>query len=224
VYIPEGQVTFETLQTIGENLEPGLDDDAYPILLPNDGILPGMYNVDVPMLADVRLRVIDHKNVWEIRYLFLEAENGPFDLVWNLFELGEHRGDLEHITARVNADTGEFISIFYACHSYDEGAWMPPESLDFFNGTHPIVYSAHYSHASYPTCGTMRRKGWFGFFPHDHCDAKGMIWFPSNIIPMMTDPIYWPLNVNNTFYRYLGYWGSTHTGGAQLQRWWPEEW
>lgn len=60
-----------------------------------------------------------------------------------------HEADWEHITVTTDA-AGAFYSAWYAQHN---GGVRYSASQLKFNGTHPIVYSADGSHASYPSVG-----------------------------------------------------------------------
>jgi hypothetical protein len=72
------------------------------------------------------------------------GEKGNF--AWPPF--GEHDGDWEHITVRVTPDGQRLIGAFYAYHG--DTAWYPAAELTLVDGTHPAVYSAVYTHGSYP--------------------------------------------------------------------------
>ena len=43
--------------------------------------------------------------------------------------IGQHEGDLEHVTVRVDAEKGCVLEVFYAAHSNGEGKWVPSEEL-----------------------------------------------------------------------------------------------
>jgi hypothetical protein len=64
--------------------------------------------------------------------------------------IGSHQGDWEHITVRISM-TGEFIATWYSQHSV--GEWRSPETTPFAEGSHPVVYCAKRTHASYPSAG-----------------------------------------------------------------------
>ncbi len=75
------------------------------------------------------------------------------------------------VTVRVNMDNEKIVSIYMAAHS-GEGKWYAPQKCQFSNG-HVIVYSAHHSHASYPSAGKHKRKK---PAPSDFTNNKGPIW------------------------------------------------
>jgi hypothetical protein len=135
-----------------------------------------------------------------MRYLFFEARNGKVSVMG--YEMGQHDGDLEHITVRASmpASTttatgttgtttgtigGEIVSIYYGAHEKGEGHWQLPHEFDIVNGTHAVVFAALHTHASYSQCGTLTRKGWRKYlFPHEHT-GMGYMWYPDIVVPLM---------------------------------------
>jgi hypothetical protein len=79
---------------------------------------------------------------YDIQYWFFYPYN---DFIASV----NHEADWEHITVSTNS-AGAFQSAWYAKHS--DGARYTASQLSW-NGTHPIVYSADGSHASYPAAG-----------------------------------------------------------------------
>jgi Vacuolar protein sorting-associated protein 62 len=67
---------------------------------------------------------------------------------------GRHYGDWEHVTLRFLNSGKALVSVFMSAHGggYWFGAGEFGNSLKF-SGWHPIVYSAKYSHAHYPSAG-----------------------------------------------------------------------
>jgi hypothetical protein len=163
---------------------------------------------------------------WELRFVFLSLYNGPFTL-FGFLHLGEHRGDLEHITVRADITTGNVTSVYYSAHQFHQGNWYAPEQLDWFDdgrgGRHPVVYSALDSHACYPACGTVSRNRDAAWLPHDFTSEAGALWLPQQLVPLMNDSLYEPFNGDNLMWRYTGDWGSPMVRGVQRQPWWMEE-
>lgn len=71
----------------------------------------------------------------------------PYNFCWARF--ARHEADWEHITVRLNPKN-ELVGAFYGQHGGSQWVEKPP----LVDGTHPVVYSAWNSHASYPTSGT----------------------------------------------------------------------
>jgi len=67
------------------------------------------------------------------------------------YGLGVHYGDNEHIEVTLNKGYGSIKQIVYAYHSYE--MTVSGSGFETENGTHPVVYVAKGSHASYPTKG-----------------------------------------------------------------------
>ncbi|KAG2696691.1 hypothetical protein I3843_07G069700 [Carya illinoinensis] len=83
--------------------------------------------------------------------------NGPATIKVGLVsiamsKIGQHVGDWEHFTIRVNNFTGELWSMFFSQHS--GGEWVDAFNLEFIEGNKPIVYSSKSGHASFPHAGT----------------------------------------------------------------------
>ncbi|MFE8599619.1 Vps62-related protein [Archangium violaceum] len=99
---------------------------------------------------------------YDIQYWFFYPYNDSYASV-------NHEADWEHITVSTDA-VGNFQSAWYAAHS---GGHRYTASQLKWNGTHPIVYSADGSHASYPTAGTYPTEV-SGF--DDHSYEGGPVW------------------------------------------------
>ena len=78
----------------------------------------------------------------------------------------EHEGDWEHVTIRVD-DADTISDAFFAAHDA-EGKWFGADKLDFA-ADHLVAYSAHETHASYPTAGKIVRDG----LPDDETGTGG---------------------------------------------------
>jgi outer membrane protein assembly factor BamB len=59
----------------------------------------------------------------------------------------EHEGDWERVSIQLDQDDRP-VNVNY--HSHDDGSVVPWDLVDKFDGTHPVVFSAKGSHASYP--------------------------------------------------------------------------
>ena len=102
-------------------------------------------------------RPVDDSAALDIQFWFFYAYNGimghpPFT--------AEHEGDWEHVTIRV-ADDGTPLKMYYSAHD-GEGSWYrlgQGSQVTLARGSHPVVYSAYHSHASYPTAGVIARHG-----------------------------------------------------------------
>lgn len=100
----------------------------------------------------------------EIQYWFFYPYSG------NISHVGHfaHEGDWEHVTLRLIPGDSAVSEVFYAAH--EGGAWHPARRVVNDAGR-PVVYSARWSHASYPTAGTQARSD----LPDDHT-AAGPVW------------------------------------------------
>jgi hypothetical protein len=109
---------------------------------------------------------------YDVQYWFFSPFNGPgivglsittlgvdWDGTFEIAPLGEHEGDLEHVSVRVDASVN-IQSMYYSQHG--GGTWYKqaskPGAHDGYTleKGHPVVYSALNGHPSYP---------WVGEFP-----------------------------------------------------------
>lgn len=147
-----------------------------------------------------------------------------------------HEGDWEHITVTVD-NSLNFHNAYYASHN-DEGKRYSASELTFANPngiyaasnekltgnfTHPVIYSAKGTHASYPTAGSQDR----GILPTDYT-GNGQVWNSVTKVINVGEKEA-PLN-GQTFIRYGGLWGeigntsiSTGPKGPAFQSAWFNE-
>jgi len=93
-----------------------------------------------------------------------------FFYAYNVGALGfNHQADWEHITISVSSDLA-FVSAYYAEHRggrrFDRAA-----QLGWVDATHPVVYAARGTHASYPSAGAYRTPALI-----DRCYDGGPRW------------------------------------------------
>ncbi|CAH1232357.1 hypothetical protein PAECIP111891_06999 [Paenibacillus allorhizoplanae] len=125
-----------------------------------------------------------------------------------------HESDWEHITVTLDSEMN-FQSTYYAAHD-NEGLPYTAAQMDFADSsgviatssqellndyTHPVVYSALGTHASYPTAGTHTRTS---PLPAD-VTSTGTAWNTKNSVINVGELSY-PLN-SQTFIKYAGLWG-----------------
>lgn len=126
-------------------------------------------------VAPCYVHVIEKDSYVDIIYCFLYEFNGFQTFRAGIGKFGgstkkrnfewanfaRHQGDWEHITVRLSTDL-KFQGVFYSRHGKSHF-----ETTIERNGTHPVVYSALNSHASYSTPGTETLAdiadtgGWF---------------------------------------------------------------
>lgn len=86
--------------------------------------------------------------------------------------LQRHEGDWERISIQLDS-TDSPLNLFYYSHGDGELAYW--ETIDRYEGTHPIVYSAKGSHASYLGEGLQQTLCYRGLCAHDST-ARGPQW------------------------------------------------
>ena len=148
---------------------------------------------------------------YDIQYWFFYAYNDSFGSF-------NHEGDWEHITVSVNSKL-QFVEAVYAQHEYSTR--YKKNKLTFINKTHPVVYVADGSHASYAWAGDIRIKK----TPvNDHTYNNGPIWHTSKSLIHVGEKKY-PLNGQH-FIQYGGRWGEVgetkHTSGPTGPAFKPE--
>jgi hypothetical protein len=109
-----------------------------------------------------------------------------------------HEADWEHITVTTTA-SGKLVSVWYAKHA--TGTRYQKSDLSW-NGTHPIVYSAIGTHASYPKTGT-----WTTAYPtmKDETKDGGPVWRGWKNVVNVGEKAH-PMN-GQKFIQYGGRWG-----------------
>jgi hypothetical protein len=124
------------------------------LIVPGSGSGVGLSQA--PMYAKTRSNGPDYV---DIVYCFFYAFNGfqtfrvgvgaptyPHNLEWARF--ARHEADWEHVTVRISSEQ-KILGVHYGQHG--GSAWV--DSPTIVDGTHPVVYSAWNSHASYPDAG-----------------------------------------------------------------------
>lgn len=85
----------------------------------------------------------------------------------DLTPMGEHGGDWERATFRIELSTGKMIWAYLAQHG--SGRWYKPSDLEY-EGGRPVVYSSRHGHATYPTEGKHLTNS-------TSLSAAGVTWF-----------------------------------------------
>jgi len=155
---------LDDVRYVEENIKPYASEPSlfkYWLYI-DDGLKPG----DLAS-GEALIRVLPVKGLFtEIQFWFFYPFNGPgrvevcsSDGVCEdnyLNEAGRHYGDWEHVSLLIDNTTRELIMVYMSQHS--SGQWFRRCGGDWesglqFSDTHPIIYSAYYSHAHYPTTG-----------------------------------------------------------------------
>lgn len=123
---------------------------------------------DVPIYALVR----EKNDKVYITYIILFAYNGTYNIA-GLAEVGEHPGDMEHITVEASKD-GTLLRAFFSAHGVKDGRWVKAEEIEKENGK-IVGYNAVNGHGLYPYAGTAFR---FGGAANDIL-IKGEKWEPN---------------------------------------------
>jgi hypothetical protein len=203
----------------------------------SDTILDGNFST-ATMYAHVRdaSAAAGLGEVIDIQYWFFYPNNGattgPLSPHVNL--VGAHEGDWEHVTVRVKnwrvAEEAEIVGVFYAAHTSSEGTWVIRRSDTPTHGayvlvksTHPLVFSAWHTHASYECSGTQTR--YLGF-ANDHC-SSGLPWSPAGAVELASVDldVYLPGDeqaVNEEWLAFAGKWGAgdgAPVGPSQKKVW-----
>jgi len=145
----------------GSNLpQGGSDDNAYWLDVPPDS--DARDNLERGDLAKAKVYVhvkpmfgatFTDIVIW-IYYPF----NGPATIKFKFLNikfdhLGEHTGDWEHVTLRVNNFNGELKSIYFSEHS--GGKWVDATDIEFQDRNKAAVYASRYGHAFYSKPGLV---------------------------------------------------------------------
>lgn len=154
-----------------------------------------------------------------IQYIYFYGLNGPYDIgpfKGNVIEIQNfHRSDAEHLTLELDKTTKELKRIYYSSHGPTEGFWLDAKHPDVeFEGTHPVIYVAHYGHGNYPKEGTYVRI--FGMA--NDVTGQGQKWTPQLIrIYPETDKRFDPKTMG--FMYFPGTYGREGVGPIGQQSW-----
>ena len=123
----------------------------------------------VPMLWDVRRT----SRALLVTYWFYFGYSRPYQLLARASgDIAAHDGDWENIEVALDPDGERPLRVFFYGHGKpDRVEWKAMEVAD---STHPVVYSARESHASYAKAGSRQVKGDAGTAT-DHT-APGVRW------------------------------------------------
>lgn len=119
------------------------------------------------------------KSTMVIQYMFLYNYNGSHKFPI-LGDLGQHPGDLEHISVYVDKNTEKITKIYFAAHSTETGMFINASNIQF-EEDRPIIYAARSSHASYPSKGHFSVNAAYGLYD-DVTDDTGLHWYTENIV------------------------------------------
>jgi hypothetical protein len=136
--------------------------------------------LNTPMYVSVAETI----NTYILKYIFLYAYNGSYKL--GSFNIGGHDCDIEHITIHVSKNLHTITEIFYSAHGTADGMWVSSANIEF-TGSHPNVYIARGSHATYPTAGIYYRI--FGL-ANDFTRNDGFVLKPVNVV-LINDITVW---------------------------------
>ena len=122
-----------------------------------------------------------------LKYFFFYGYNGYYPLKVLGVKLkdnvgGDHWGDIERITVKLNRARTGIDEIFFAAHGGTDGQ-MIPQKLIQFEGSRPIVYSALNGHGSYPRAGLWIRVGGFA----NDITTRGRRWEPQ-VVQLFPQP------------------------------------
>lgn len=136
---------------------------------------------------------------------------------------GEHQGDWKHVTARVNATSGELQGVFYSQHG--GGIWVTADDEFQFNGqsilqpdgsgaTRVVAYAARNTHSCYPAPGKYIQPGTggerlgFGFGLMEWV-AQGPAWDTAPALQVVADDAGVPSIPITTkqWLTFAGWWG-----------------
>jgi hypothetical protein len=127
---------------------------------PDDAVHNGASSSEWRVYVHVKPSVVVSAG-YDIQYWFFYPYN-------DFIASANHEADWEHITVSATSN-GDFHSVWYAQHS---GGIRYTASQIAWNGTHPIVYSADGSHASYPAAGDW----YLAPAVYDHTYTGGPTW------------------------------------------------
>jgi len=91
-------------------------------------------------------------------YISIYAYNGSYPILGGVESVGEHKGDIEHITVEIHKSDGQLNRVFFGAHAMRDGRWVSPDQIEFEDGR-IVAYSALDGHGLYPKPGAAIRLG-----------------------------------------------------------------
>lgn len=176
--------------------------------------------------ANLYYRAITIAGKIYITFIAFFGYNGDYPVFYNLFPMGSHWSDFEHITLEFDETTQTLLRAYYGAHKINEGRWVLAEDIEMKQVTpggipRPVVHVAKIGHGFYPQPGSYIR---FGGFANDLCSKSEMSdltqWDSRYLIRLFepTEPEYLP--ESHGFLKYNGTWGEGKISGPQQTPWW----
>lgn len=213
---PSFEIVHPTLEQLGENPQ----ETRY--LEPDDDSVRGGSAGGAKMYAHIRKSPGVPQDWIDIQYWFFYAYNGKIGGPLPLPFAGAHEGDWEHITVRLSnwraGVAAEVEAVFFAAHGHREGTWLVKRSDEpkgghyaLVDGTHPVVFSAWHSHASYENSGIHWREN-TGYFAQDFASG-GYDWGPAGVAELVAVDADLDAGIPPAAWlAYGGHWGSSGPG------------
>lgn len=117
----------------------------------------------------------EENNKIYLTYIFLYAKNGEYSIL-DLVKVGQHPGDIEHITLELDLQTQKCIRALYSAHTNKDSRWVNFSDIEKENDK-IVIYVALNGHGLYPKEGVAVR---FYGLANDYM-KKGIKWIPSVI-------------------------------------------
>ncbi|GLJ48900.1 hypothetical protein SUGI_1031410 [Cryptomeria japonica] len=159
----KGSSTPEAIAEDGSNLpQGGSEDGEYWIDLPKDSAKAKMVRRGDLESAEAYIHVksVLGGTFTDVVMWVFYPFNGPATLLLlkalsiPLPIIGEHVGDWEHVTLRINNFTGELWGVYLSQHS--GGQWVKAGDLEYMEGSKKaVVYSSKNGHASFYRAGVV---------------------------------------------------------------------
>ena len=122
---------------------------------------------DVPIYAYIQKK--DDKLY--ITYVFVFPFNGSYEIL-GIRSVGDHPGDLEHLTVELDANKN-IQRVLFGAHGVLDANWVDVNEVEF-DGGNPVAYIALNGHGLYSKAGVAFRLYGLG---NDYLD-KGVKWSP----------------------------------------------
>lgn len=200
---------------------PELQSGDYTLFLPRGKESPVVKNSSIPFQLDhIPLYVHtwtppyipqDSKEVY-ISYSHMYAYNAA-PLLFDCLPLPKwsHFSDLEHLIVHTDR-YGEVMEIYTSRHN--GGVWLQPQECGW-SQSHPVLFSARGSHATYNTMG----QHWRYFSVPDVCEM-GYRWFSKNLIRVSDEIEAMPEYLRWSLFR--GTLGDGEIDNFPLKSWWQD--
>lgn len=180
ILMAQGTVNMDNIASLNTKFDPTASPPGHDLRLNVSNDSHGGHNTAT--IDEVPVYVYSYETDTSIiaQYIFIYNYNGAQKIAG--MDFGQHPGDIEHISVFIDKTTEKITQIYFAEHGTGDGMMVQASDI-IFEGDRPRIYSARWSHASYPKAGKWPVKAAHDIY-NDMTDDTGVHWYPNTIVPI----------------------------------------